>query len=150
MPRATRTEDTQRFDLKSCPPDGFVLLRQLSYDEVLERRDLAMHFEASDTTRGRRIASTLQAKMSQREVSTFEFRHCIIDHNLEDATGRKLDFTNSSDIANLDPRVGQEIERYIRDLTQPPDEEETNAFRPDGVSTDSEREGSPTDGDGGR
>lgn len=38
MPVATSTGETERHDLKSCPPDGYVVLRPMTYGEKLYRQ----------------------------------------------------------------------------------------------------------------
>lgn len=108
MPRATVTSDVQHIELKSCP-GGFVDLRQLPYHEMLVRRDRAAKFVMDAEAAGQRM----EIETVQAWARAFEFEHCIIDHNLEDEFGGKLDFSNSMTLKVLDPRVGEEIEEAI-------------------------------------
>lgn len=110
MPRATVRTEAQRIDLQSVE-GGWVEIRQLPYYEMLVRRDRGgkLFFDAQQE--GRVEIATLQAWARQ-----YEFEHCIIDHNLEDENGQKLDFSNEATLSVLDPRVGQEIEDAIDKL----------------------------------
>jgi len=57
-------------------------------------------------------------------VTEFEFRNCIINHNLEDENGAQIDFTRPMQAWRLDPKIGQEISKYIDELNNFDDEEE--------------------------
>jgi len=57
-------------------------------------------------------------------VTEFEFRNCITDHNLEDENGNPIDFTRPMQAWRLDPKIGQEIGKYIDELNNFDDEEE--------------------------
>jgi len=56
--------------------------------------------------------------MLQAQSRIFEFNHCVVDHNLSDDHGTKLNFSNPSTLGILDPKVGQEIEQLIDNLNQ--------------------------------
>lgn len=118
MPKATVSHAGVRHELKSCPPDGYVELRQLSYDEILARRDgiTNMSIERDDT-------ETVNINTMQRWAREFDFRNCIRDHNLEDDNGQPLDFTKSHTFKVLDPKVGMEIEALIDELNGEEDDE---------------------------
>jgi len=110
MPRATIKTEAQHIELKSLE-GGWVEIRQLPYYDMLVRRDRGgkLFFDAEQE--GRVEIATLQAW-----ARAYEFEHCIIDHNLEDENGMKLDFSNELTLKTLDPRVGQEIEDAIDKL----------------------------------
>lgn len=110
MPRATVRTEGLKVDLKSCE-GGWVEIKQLPYYEMLVRRDRGgkLFFDAQEE--GRVEIATLQAWARQ-----YEFEHCIMDHNLEDDQGNKLDFSNEATLSILDPRIGQEIEDAIDKL----------------------------------
>ena len=121
MPRATvDIESTEKFSLKTCP-EGFVVLRRLSFGQVMERR-MFTKLEIETGGKGKDLKGELA--MANRRVTEFEFKACIDDHNLEDETGRKLDLTKAVDFNKLDPKVGQEIESLISDMNNFEDEEE--------------------------
>jgi hypothetical protein len=54
----------------------------------------------------------------------------VVDHNLEDADGRKLDFRNLADFDNLDPRIGEEIGKLLDELNNFEDEDDQGNFEP--------------------
>jgi hypothetical protein len=121
MPMATvDVESTQKFDLKSCP-EGFVVLRRMSYGQILQRR-MFTKLEVGSSGKGNDFRGELA--MANAKITEFEFQKCIVDHNLEDASGRKLDLTKASDFNMLDPKIGQEIEELIRGLNNFEEEEE--------------------------
>jgi hypothetical protein len=127
MPRATVTTDTVRHELKTCP-DAFVVLKPMSYGTKLGRSDQAMKMtmkaESGPRKRGQAQNSETQIEMLQRAATQIDFQSCIVDHNLEDETGRKLDFRSFSDIDMLDPKIGEEISTLIDELNNfaPPTE----------------------------
>jgi hypothetical protein len=113
MPRATVNADGTRIDLKTCA-GGFVLLRQLSFGQMLKRRDMAARFmqEVTQGNAPNRITIDILNEVSRK----YDFANCIIDHNLEDDQGNKLDFTNALVLDILDPRIAAEIEDHIDKL----------------------------------
>lgn len=118
MPRATASiTETEHCPLKTCPPDGFVDLRQLTYGEYMKRRDMATQMSIKGTDRQQRNEQ-LDISMLQAETQFYEFSKCIVEHNLEDASGRKLNFKSRQDFDNLDPKIGQEIDSYISKMNQ--------------------------------
>jgi len=112
MPKAVIDTVEERYELNSLP-EGFVVLKRLPYGDWLKRQEMAMQM----TFEGNRKAG-MKGKMDMMNYNTtvFEFSRCIVDHNLEDASGNKLDFNNPATLAALDPRVGNEISDQIRNL----------------------------------
>lgn len=123
MPRATVSHTGVRHDLKSCP-GGFVELRQLSYDEILARRDgvTNLSIEREQAEMGGDDVR-MQINTMQKWAREFDFRNCIRDHNLEDDNGQPLDFTKSHTFRILDPKIGREIEALIDQLNGDNDDE---------------------------
>lgn len=112
-PRATvNLQQEKQFDLKSCP-GGFIILRKMNYGQFLHRRDIA-----AKITMQMDESEEVLTSLMQKAVSRFEFSVCIVDHNLEDESERKLDFQKGNDFDNLDPIIGQEIDSYINDMNQ--------------------------------
>jgi hypothetical protein len=66
--------------------------------------------------KGRNQNPEMLMKMTQERVVVFEFGNCVVDHNLEDEKGRKLNFKAPQDVFMLDPRVGDEIQQHIDDM----------------------------------
>lgn len=123
MPKATVSHDHERFELKNCP-GGFVVLRTLSFHEMMQRRDIASKLWTEFSQgKGKKKGGAEEAMRAQLEVMNvavmeFEFKNCIVEHNLEDDNGVPLDFNNPLTYHSLDPKIGAEINRYIEALTQ--------------------------------
>ena len=138
MPRATMLTDGIRKELKSCP-EGFVVLRQLSYSEMLARRDMVTRMSMQQGKGNDKI----NVELANLEANRFSFGKCIVDHNLEDDQGHKLDFGNVMTLQVLDPRVGAEIERYIDELNQEGEDEEQEDFTPPATSSSEDSQTEP-------
>lgn len=138
MPNAVGTNDTERHDLKSAPPDGFVELRRMSYGEYIKRREMlsGMRLEG----KGKNAEAVMQ--LANEKVTQFEFARCIVDHNLEDEKGKKLNLSSVKDFSKLDPRIGQEIGDLIDDMNQLKNEDEEG--NPDDSVDDDEDEEGPS------
>jgi hypothetical protein len=129
MPRATiSATETHRYDLKTCP-GGFVELRALTYQEMLHRQDgsskMFMDARRRTSKRNDQGVERVAVDIMQQWTREYEFSHCVVDHNLEDDTGNKLDFKNKHTFEVLNPKIGEEIETLIDDLNQIGDEEDT-------------------------
>lgn len=112
MPNAVvDVSQTHRIDLKTLP-GAFVELRRLSYGQKLERQSMAVQ----SSIKGEGKNAEMNMAMMQQEVSAFEFRHCIADHNLTDENDVKLDFRQKKNVFRLDPRVGEEIGNHIDEM----------------------------------
>ena len=111
MPKAQNNlDETERFDLKSCPPDGFVVLRRLTYGQVIKRRALTKFSMAME--KGNKDFKGEMA-LASVDINNFEFANCVVDHNLTKNDDTKFNFASPVDLQLLDPRVGQEIETLI-------------------------------------
>lgn len=131
MPKATTSmHDTERFALKSCPPDGYVVLRRLTYGEYLERRQMTSGMKVH-AGQGKDFEGLLD--LMNRKTTEYEFKNCIIEHNLTDEAERQLDFKRRETLSRLDPRVGEEIATYIARMNQ--------------FEEDSDEDGNPTSAD---
>lgn len=104
-------------ELKSAPPDGFVELRKMPYGRSLQRRDMAIRARIEQDKRGG-DAHTVLDQYTQK-TRQFEFEYCIVDHNLTDEGGAKLDFSNPMTLEVLDPAIGAEIEDMLDKLHSP-------------------------------
>lgn len=118
MPRATVQTETIRKELKTLE-GAFVELRTMSFGEYLHRRDLAVKMSMEGASRDSKVS----IETIQQTVAAYELKTCVVDHNLEDETGRKLQLSNPMDFNRLDPKVGQEISRYIDELNTFDEEE---------------------------
>jgi len=115
MPKATVSSDVEHKDLKSLP-GGWVTLKRMSYGQKLERTQLATDMEI-EMTRGSKTQKA-SVDIMQQAVALFEFKNCIVDHNLfeDDEETIKLDLTTKTGLSKLDPKVGDEIGKYIDEL----------------------------------
>lgn len=116
MPRATVTnQEAERFELKSCP-EGFVMLKRMTYGQFLARRDIAAKFRLDAKASTKDMGGEMI--MAQKKVAEYEFSKTIVDHNLEDDNGNKLDLAQPGILDILDPRIGSEISDLIDSMNQ--------------------------------
>lgn len=127
MPRATVQTEAIRKELQNLP-GGFVVLRQLSFYDMLVRRDNAMEVSMDDRSMSR-------MHFANAWVRQFEFSKCIVDHNLEDDNGNQLNFADPETLKRLDPRIASEIERYIDELNQDLTDAALEDFTPPSASS---------------
>jgi hypothetical protein len=98
----------------------------MGFGEYLQRRDLALKMSMEARSKNQKV----NIETIQTEVAAYQLRVCVVEHNLEDASGRTLNLGSAADLAQLDPKVGQEIGRYIDELNEF-EEEESSLFRED-------------------
>jgi hypothetical protein len=118
MPKATvDVNDTERHDLETCE-EGYVVLRRMNYGEKLTRQQLATDMAVTGGGgRGRKAEEAkTNIKIMSRAIAEFEFKNCIVDHNLTDANDTPLDFRRPQTLDQLDPRIGDEINKLIADM----------------------------------
>lgn len=143
MPKVTLDPNqVERFELKSALADpndpndenGWVKLRPLPYGMKLSRRSKAtrmMMRQSGPPKKGQRQQDQEQVveleSMDEWAVA-HDFAYCLVDHNLLDAAGNKLDFSNPMTFKLLDPKVGSEIERLIDELNNEEGEESFEDF----------------------
>jgi hypothetical protein len=114
MPKATvNIDDQTRHELKTLE-GGFVVLRKLTYGQSLQRQSMLSMRMIRDAESKRKGETKGEMNLANIDVTTFDFTHCIVDHNLEDENGAKLDLRSPVVFARLDPRVGQEIDTLIQ------------------------------------
>lgn len=106
MPRATVTQNTERFELKACP-EGFVVIRRMTYGEKLNRQEDIMNMQTGMDDK------KMQIQIMTKKVALQDFANLIVEHNLTDENDRPLNFKNAADVVRLDPRIGDEIGQYI-------------------------------------
>jgi hypothetical protein len=125
MPKAiVDINDTQKFDLKTCP-GGWVVLRRMTYGQWLQRNEQSLLMQAQ---RGKGKGNEqVDMQIQSKKVALFEYKHCMVEHNLEsDDNGTLLDFTNPVTLEILDPRIGNEIGAYITDMNDFSDDDAGN------------------------
>jgi len=134
MPKATVSIETERFDLETLPAadgeeGGFVELKTMSYGAFLKRKDMITKM----SVKGQGKSAETLLEMANEKLTHYEFKECIVDHNLEDDGGTKLDFAKPTAIQRLNPRVGEEISTYIDKLNKF-DAEDSDSDDPLGTS----------------
>jgi hypothetical protein len=112
MPRATVSVEPVTCKLKSLP-DGSVTIKKMSYGDTLARSDLQMSAPMQNANGGN---PEITFQTSPKDTVLFDFRKCLIDHNLEDESGTKLDLTSPQGLDKLDPAVGTEVAELIDKL----------------------------------
>lgn len=117
--------ETQTFDLKSLP-EGKVTLRRMTYGEHLKRQSMMTMSLVNDLGSNKKSDMKASVEMAQEQQTLFEFSKCVVEHNLEDTDGRRLNLGANSDLMKLDPRVGQEIANYIKEMNDLETEDDTN------------------------
>jgi hypothetical protein len=116
MPRATANiEEKHKRELKSCP-EGYVEARRLTYGEKLQRRAMVSGLKVKAGEKGKKDDFAGEMQLITEESTLYDFQHCVLDHNLEDENGNKLNLTLKADIARLDPRIGEEIDQFLSEL----------------------------------
>jgi hypothetical protein len=112
MPKATVSMAPEHYALKHCPPDGYVDLRRMSFGELLASQDMA--YKVSAQSQEGSDDPTVGLSVTQAAVMEYQFRICIVKHNLEDDKGQPLDFAKSPQHVHLlDPLIGQDIAKKI-------------------------------------
>jgi hypothetical protein len=101
-------QNNQRFELQSCP-DGYIVIRRMTYGEKLNRQDDMMNMQTSANPKDTEMRIQIMAK----RVALQDFANLIIEHNLTDDNDLPLNFRNPADVNRLDPRVGDEIGQLI-------------------------------------
>jgi hypothetical protein len=113
----TASTETVRKDLKTCPPDGYVVIRRQTYGEKLNNSESTMKLTA-----GAKKSSGLEGEVAlvNKAVTIWQFANLIVDHNLEHQAPngdlRLLNFKQISDIQLLRGDIGEEIATYIDEL----------------------------------
>lgn len=159
MPIVTvNPEEYERFELKTAPPDGYVMLRPLPYGMKLSRRSKAtkmmMRSQPTQPQDRRQKGAPAQEQVFEVEsmdewAVAFDFAYCIGEHNLQSRDGSLIDFGKQTNmkIKMLDPKVGTEIERLIDALNNDEDEESLEDFlKRQGTSSSEETNLSSQDG----
>jgi hypothetical protein len=140
MPQGTiNREEVFRYELKSLPAmngdvGGYVVLRQLSYHQMMQRRDLITKVGWEERRGGRNTKrneeETIKAIWEIMNVAEMEyvFKYSIVEHNITDGNNALLDFTNPHSYRDLNPKVGEEISNLIDDLNKELEDGEVENF----------------------
>jgi hypothetical protein len=116
MPVATTSQEGERHDLKSLP-EAFVVVKRMTYGQKLRRLEMASKMSVDMNRKDKSVKGEME--MMQYKAALYDFRSCIVQHNLEKKVGedlKLLDFNNETDFLILDPRVGDEINQLLDKL----------------------------------
>lgn len=114
MPVAVIEEETKHYDLKTLP-EGFVVVKRMTYGQKLVRSEMAMKMRVKGEGRKQSDFAT-EIDMMNRKIALWSFANLIADHNLTDKNGQALNFKNPADVERIAGKVGEEIEAYIDEL----------------------------------
>jgi hypothetical protein len=95
----------------------------MSYGEKMTRQAEAAKMKVL-AQKGRNKSFEGEMNMMNEKVRIFEFTHCIMNHNLEDEMGDKLDLGNPDHVRKLDGKIGEEIDKYIGEMNNFDDDDE--------------------------
>jgi hypothetical protein len=113
MPIATLIDEPERFELKTLP-GAFVMVRQMTYGERMNRSNLSGAMKILKDTKSDYAG---EMAMETERITLWDFANLVTDHNLETSDGangvRKLDLKRSTDVRMLNARVGDEVGTYI-------------------------------------
>jgi len=125
MPIGTVNTDPVRYELKSLE-GAWIDLKPMSHGMTLARREISTK-QAMRNIGGKQDDAEMAIELAQRAATQYEYRNCIVDHNIEeeikgkageDSVIKKLDFKKPETLDKLDPRVGDEIDQLIEDLNK--------------------------------
>jgi hypothetical protein len=117
MPVAVSIADnTNRYELKTAPPDGYVVVKRMTYGEYLKRSGMGTKLKVSGSTTGSRDNFGGEVDIDTEAIALWDFANCVVEHNLTDSNGALLDFKKAYDVRRLDPRIGAEVGEYIDEM----------------------------------
>lgn len=103
-----RSQPKEKTYQLTTAPGGWITVRRLNHGQATDRMDEILMFRE-----GNRPGSAIRV-LSNWKARLYDFKHCIVDHNLGDAeTGVKFNFANQKDIEELDEDIGDEIQAFI-------------------------------------
>jgi hypothetical protein len=124
----------ERFELKSAPPDGYIMVRPLPYGMRLTMRDKAFkqRMVQQIPKKGKRVEQQdeIPVELLSDNVwaTNFELGYCIGDHNLQTRDEQLIDFSKPFALQLLNPKVGAEIEKIMLDVNADEEDESIEDF----------------------
>ena len=127
MPIAVITDDiSDKISLKTLPPDGYVVVRRMSYGESLARESKPTRLLIESSDGKGKTTPQAEVDIQTEALALWDFANLVVEHNCEDRDGRPLNFKNISDVKKLAGPVGREIGKIIDDFN---DVEETDEVK---------------------
>jgi hypothetical protein len=113
MPRATVSMAPVTYNLLTCP-GGWVKLRRMSYGELLTSQDMAYQVSVKESKDGG--DPDMGVNVTQAKILEYQFKTCILDHNLTNESDQKLRFDSAEAVHMLDSLIGQEINAQLEKM----------------------------------
>jgi hypothetical protein len=102
----------------------------MTYGQKLIRQQNAMKVTMQMQRRGqKKDAGSGSLEMLTLQSTLFDFKTCVVEHNLEDKAGNLLNLSTDFDVQRLDPIIGEEISTRIDEMNnfEPPEDEGGNS-----------------------
>jgi uncharacterized protein (DUF305 family) len=87
----------------------------MSYGELLTSQDLAYQVSVKENKDGSGDPEA-GINVTQAKILEYQFKICILDHNLENESSQKLRFDSPEAVHMLDANIGQEINAQIEKM----------------------------------
>jgi hypothetical protein len=87
----------------------------MTYGELMASQDMMYQIQMKADEAGSDNPE-LGVDISRAAIMEFQIRTCVTEHNLQDDSGRILDFKNAADVRVLDSNIGQEIAERIDEM----------------------------------
>jgi hypothetical protein len=123
MAVATVVTTSDRFELTTAPPDGYVVIRRMTWGEKLKRQGMMTNFRM-DVGGNKKDDMAMDVNLFKEKVSLWEFSNLVLEHNLTDDKLVALNFKNPVDVERLGPLVGEEIQKRIDEINSFEESEE--------------------------
>ena len=111
MPIAIQDTTSIRHDLDSLK-GAWVETRKMNHGERTYRGQISTEYTVQGFLGGGKDTET-QVKIIADALTLFDFKTCVVKHNLERAAGKLLNLSNPKDINELSGIVGAEIAAII-------------------------------------
>lgn len=126
MPKATVNTEAIRVDLTTLE-GGYVTVKQLAHGQKLHRGDISARISFQDRAQKTRKSMGVdpngdserqrtEMELMQATARQYEYARMIVDHNLEDDNGVKLNFNDINTFDILAPQIGEEIDQILDDM----------------------------------
>jgi hypothetical protein len=114
MPVAVVVENiSDKITLKTLPPDGYVVVRRMTYGETLARESKATKILVEGSDKNSKTGPQAEVDIQTEALAYWDFANLVVEHNCQDIDGRVLNFKNIADVTKLSGVVGREIGQII-------------------------------------
>lgn len=116
---------SDKIPLKTLPPDGYVIVRRMTYGESLARSGKATKLLVGAGDSKNKEDFKGEIDVQTEALALWDFANLVVEHNCQDVDGRTLNFKNVLDVKKLSSAVGAEIGEAIDKFNDVGDSEET-------------------------